>query len=228
MGSRLYNTQKSEGVVMRSLLNIGAGKLDETDLMNSEYTFMVFLDRSYREGLDNRLADIEKSYMENMASGQSYRVFCGLDIFEFMDSFKFKFNHIKADRIFEHMFYDSGEIGRLLDACNQLTTDDGTLEIIVPDHHKLATMLINYEPFGNNNGELLIINTEYVNTRSDPHGSIWTNRTAHEYVEAEGGTWQIDDIERNVSLKGRDIYMKIKLSKPKPIVDETIDQPNAK
>ena len=127
----------------KAILNLGAGKVNIDDF--DEYGFVIHLDQSYAYGIHESIKDIEEQFItwcSSLSMGtqlvDTTFTFSGEDLFSFMDSFKFKINHINADRIFEHLFYDSGEIGRMLDACNQLTTDDGTLTIIVPNAFKLS------------------------------------------------------------------------------------------
>jgi hypothetical protein len=212
----------------KAILNIGAGKLGIEEFNSPIASFVVHLDRSYENGLCHLISDIEEAYLNNMNTETSAEVdvcYAAYDLFEFMDSYKFKFNHIRADRIFEHQFYDNGEIGRLLDACNQITTDDATMEIIVPNHFTLAEKLVAAEnaysfndlkdySHSEYNAFILQQCTEWMNTRCDPHGSVWTPAIAHHYINSEGGTWKIDKIDEEVKLKGRPNYMRIHCSKP--------------
>jgi len=205
---------------MKSLLNIGSGKISIDDF--PDFDCVVHLDQSYAYGLCSTIAEIE----ERMASKSETRrrvLFCGEDIFTFMDTFKFKFSHINADRIFEHMFYDCGEVGRLLDACNQITEDDGTMTIIVPNAADIARLLLEFEddekfftqPSRKIDAMKILVNTELQNTKSDPHGSSWSPKLAASYIQSEGGTWRIDNIVEQYFHKGRSIYMKIECSKPR-------------
>jgi hypothetical protein len=206
------------------MLNLGAGKVNHGDFLFGDYDFIVHLDRSYQRYDDNErymiLDEIEKAHIRCLGGEGPIIQFAPFDLFDFLDHYKFKFDHINADRIFEHQFYDSGEIGRLLDACNQITTDDATMDIIVPDHLKLAQELIEVEENGYADRpypfayHCLLQSTEWMNTRCDPHGSVWTPLTAHYYIESEGGTWAIDKITHDINHKGRDCYMKIECKKP--------------
>lgn len=204
----------------KSVLNLGSGKVDYNPF--SDFDFIVNLDRSYDGGLTGDLSDIETIHYNFLKMDRSIPVtikklaFSNLDLYDFLYTYKFKFDHINADRIFEHQFYDSGQVGQLLDACNQITNDDATMDITVPNHYQLAKCLIDreendsYKP-----SDVLLLSTEYMNTRVDPHGSVWTPKLAKYYFEAEGNTWLIDEIIDNVYLKGRDCYMTLKCSKPK-------------
>jgi len=204
----------------KTLLNLGSGKVGIDDF-SDDYSLVVHLDAGYPGGEEGDIGDLFQLHGRYLRDEISYHqeVFVTADIFDFMYAYPYKFHHINADRIFEHMFYDSGQIGQLLDACNQITHDDGTMTIIVPDAEKLSKLVLNIESgmYCQNaidmNSKVLLVNSEFQNTRSDPHGSTWTPIMAHHYIDSEGGTWHIDAIERDVSLKGRDIYMKIKCIK---------------
>lgn len=208
-------------------LYIGAGKIDlrelqEKSFKNNECFFRVFLDRSYNEG--NSISDIEKAYSEWLLSDGSKlydrSYFCNLDLFKFMDSYKFKFDYIEAFRIFEHMEYCSGEIGRLLEACNMISTQNAKLKIIVPNAILLSNMLLKYEvdcikcDHIDALNKKLIINSEFCNIKADSHASVWTPRLAEEYINSEG-TWFISDHNPQIHYAYRNIYMEINCLKKK-------------
>jgi len=197
------------------VLNIGAGKID-TKRFDKEHNYVIHIDKSY--GVNARTTlDIQNdiSIVEPCPKRQ---VYCGDDIFYFIDNFRFKFDLIIAERVFEHLEYVSGEIGRLLEGLNVLTNDDAKLEIVVPNHLTIAKMLIAYEKNSLKFNHIksintkLIINTEMNNIRQDPHLSIWTPVLAKEYIESEG-TWKIEEIIDNYFMNGRNIYMKLKCRK---------------
>lgn len=210
-----------------SQLYIGSGKVDLKQLDENSYQkdktfFRVFLDRSYDKG--NSIDFIEEAYSEWLLGNESKQYdrsyYCNQDIFKFMDSYKFKFDQIYAYRIFEHMEYCGGEIGRLLEACNILTNENSILQIIVPNSIKLSELLLDYEKNYKNYDTIaslnakLIINTEFCNIKCDPHGSIWTPKLASEYIESEG-TWFIKELQPQIYYAGRNIYMRINCIKNK-------------
>lgn len=213
-----------------AFLNIGSGKLDTSTLGIPEL-FQVHVDRSYGFGLASTIVKCEEDFLkffsENpLEAGHDH--FIPMDIFDFVDSFKFKFHHIRACRIFEHMEYTSGQIGRLLEACNCLTVPNATLEIIVPNYLRLSKMMIDLEKEietygpGCNQNHLLILNTEFTNSSHvDPHCSVWTPMTATLYINPEQ-TWDIVKMEDNWVVNGRDIYFKITLQK-KVVIQNVVD-----
>jgi len=198
----------------KTCLNIGAGKIDLNRYLN--FSTVVHVDKYFHPAASMSIETLITEWPCSMIS----RCLCKSDIFEFVDLFPFKFDQVYAERIFEHMDYTAGEIGRLLEGLNVLTNKDATLEIVVPNAIKLSKMLLEYE---NTDDKVfthisalnakLIINTEFCNVRQDSHLSVWTPKLAHEYIESEG-TWKIDKIDTDVTFAGRDIYMRIFCSKP--------------
>jgi hypothetical protein len=135
------------------------------------------------------------------------------DVFKFLENTCLRAFDVRANRIFEHLDYTSGEIGYLLELLNRKCQPRCNLSIIVPNAMLLAKNLLNYEK--NNNMDIvesqktkLILNTEFCNCKGDPHLSIWTPKLAREYIESEG-TWKIASIENKITYASRSIYMKI-------------------
>ena len=202
----------------KTVLHIGAGKVDCADIHNGDGAFHVYLDRGYpftctmRDVMDSLVkwqADVING-VHPTVGGSSH--FIPADIFEFLDQFPFQFDHIEAYRIFEHQEYCSGEIGRLFEACNNISKDNSTLDILVPNAEILATLLLECEKdleYSLNN--MLVLNSEFCNIKADPHGSIWTPRLAEIYLHQEA-TWELHNIQSAHHHKGRD-YMKIECFK---------------
>jgi len=205
---------------MSTLLNIGAGSID---LMNYKYhdDKVVHLDASYRGKDEGGVAvdpcDVEHMFLYDYPS--SNLILCKSDVFDFVERFPFKFDGVIAERIFEHMEYVNGSIGRLLEGLNRITTPSATLSIVVPNMILVSKMLLAYE---DNTDQLdhtaqlnykLIINTEYTNMKADSHASVWTPKLAHEYIESEG-TWKISELDEQIMFANRNIYMRIKCVKP--------------
>ena len=212
---------------MKSLLNLGAGKIDNIDNSRYQsYTHVVHVDRYFDEKNSKSISQTEE-YISHSAPGGTFvgdvvptYACCRADIFEFLDTFRYKFDDVIAERIFEHMEWTNGEIGRLIEAVNMISRPNATLTIVVPNSIKLAKMLLNYEEHCDELDRIdlrkhkLIINTEFCNIRCDPHLSVWTPVLAKEYIESEG-SWVIDSIDENYHFANRDIYMKIVCKKPK-------------
>ena len=208
------------------ILNLGAGCVDTARYERGWFT--VHVDGCYRIGLAKTAEDIELEHSraidwasktpEQVGPNPTYpkQLLCSSDIFDFVERYPLKFDYIYAERIFEHMEYVGGEIGRLLEGINRISTDDAILEIVVPNMVLIADMIKNYEVANLNQIESmnhkLIINSECNNVRCDPHLSTWTPLMAKEYINSEG-TWQIDNIVPQINFAGRDIYMRITCKK---------------
>tara|TARA_Y100000310_G_C20655598_1_gene801810 strand:- start:436 stop:1116 length:681 start_codon:yes stop_codon:yes gene_type:complete len=211
-----------------AILHLGAGKLSSSIIKHDkkDNTFNVFLDRSYDNTSCENISHIEELFIQWVDNNRHTNLFCNQYIFEFCDAYKFKFTKIIANRIFEHMFYSDGSIGRLLETCNVLTEDNGTLEIIVPNASILAHELIDLGDklrksdkvrtvnLSDIQNQILLLNTEFCNNREDPHGSVWTLELAKYYIESEG-IFKIDLIKEVFTHMGRSCYMKIVCSKNK-------------
>ncbi len=197
----------------KKILHLGAGKLqiDDGNITDDDCQHF-YIDQSYSDGCNILL--MEENYSDDLIR----HVYCSCDIFKFLDTFKFKFDHIYAERICEHMFYDDGSIGRFLNACFHSAFCKSRMTIVVPDAEKLSNELLQLPEMEHEwtasemNSEILLLNTEFCNSRCDPHGSIWTKFLAKHYIDSEDG-WKIKNIETNYEHMGRDIYMKIELVK---------------
>jgi len=206
---------------MQYWLDLGSGKWNEElvpsmlNPNNKDSVTIVHVDRCFPEGIGKNLVEIANmihdDINESHQDGVVTELFCKSDIFEFLDNFPFKkFDKVICNRFFEHLEWCSGEVGRMIEACNVITKYSANLEFIVPDHDKIARILLKRKLSDN---DIMIVNTEFCNIRCDPHLTIWTPWLAKKYINAEG-TWKIDKIERNYKFAGRDIYMKISCSKP--------------
>ena len=189
---------------------MGAGKVDlGRYIKNGSEDFICNVDRCYSDGLN--IGQCEDEYL----AGEKI-VYCQSDLFNFADSFKFKFDLVICERIFEHMEYLTGEVGRLLEAINTLTFFGAKLEIVVPNALLIAKKLQNLEKWFDGMqyshsrfmNELLLITSENHNIRLDPHLSTWTPKLAKFYIEREG-IFNVELIKPQITFAGRDIYMKI-------------------
>lgn len=199
------------------ILDLASGKYD-TQILNIPGNVVVHVDRCFGAGFGKSIdetAKIVEAFYNNTENQTkikdiTYNIFCKSDIFEFLDNFPIKaFDHINCNRFFEHLEYCSGEIGRMIEACNVITKHDATMNFVVPNHKKLAEMILQSEHSDN---DVMVINTEFCNIRFDPHLSIWTPEFAKRYIESEA-TWKIDHIDENYNFAGRSIYMKVNCTK---------------
>ena len=198
----------------QSILEIGAGKIDASQLKPQD--FHIYVDRSYEYGMITTIPTTESHHYDYLTTGSARleSVFVSADIFEFTENYKFKFDKIIANRIFEHVEYCDGSIGRLLEACYKSANENAKLEIIVPNAHLLSQKLIQLEKnyrtsaLKNNLNDILLINSEFCNIKADCHASVWSPTLAEHYISQEM-TWKIENVLPQITFAGRDIYMKI-------------------
>lgn len=212
---------------MKFKLDIGAGKYN-TELMTpdpNDSWCVVHIDRCYEGTFGKTITEVAEHVLDYLKitenpndsypcneKGKIYHIFCKCDVFEFMDNFPIKaFDAINCNRMFEHLEYCGGEVGRMLEACNAISKYDATLEFVVPNAEILADMVLNKEELTPN--DIMVLNTEFCNGKFDPHASIWTPRLAKYYIDQED-TWKITSIVKRYPFAGRDIYMKVFCKKP--------------
>lgn len=206
-----------------NILNLGAGKVDFgrwNPLSNKEHNTIIHVDRGFDQDMKgvydvHHLNELLLNYVPTCTTQH----LCSSDLFEFVDGFNQKFfDVVYAERIFEHMEYVGGEVGRLLEGINTITRQDVKMEIVVPNAILISKLLMEIEsssPAYTHTqlaNKILIVNTENHNFKQDPHGSTWTPTLAKFYIESEG-TWKVDKIEEQIKFAGRDIYMRIYCSK---------------
>lgn len=224
---------------MKYVLDIGAGKFNselqmyDCNWTQHDHVVIVHIDRCYPvnnsynvDSLVNQLVALEhhsdRDYDEisiepfnrvvKINNHWVIDLFCRSDVFGFMDNFSMKpFDKIVCNRMFEHLEYCGGEVGRMLEACNAISKNTATLEFVVPNAELLANMLLMKKTLSDN--DVMIINTEFCNGKFDPHASVWTPRLAYKYIDQEA-TWKITKIVEKYPFAGRDIYMKVWCEKP--------------
>lgn len=233
MSARKLIKEKIAKLKPKTILHLGAGKVDpdlfdiETKSKPSQKPFVLNVDQMYIDYHGIGTCSAKHKSREDARDFHMPLETCiyKSDVFQFLEGgYPHKFDMIVANRIFEHFFYDSGEIGRALAGCHNSLKDTGTLLILVPDHDMLADSLVTMKWSKSNPAKyaknVLLLNTEFCNTRVDPHGSIWTSQLAKYYIETEG-VWDIKMFYKNIGWQGRECYMMIELTK-KPVGDFNI------
>ncbi len=184
---------------MKSILNIGAGKID----LKLNYDFLVNLDLMYEHF--SRIQDIEFTH-DSYDFSKKVEMFCKEDVFKFLETCKIKFDRIIVYRFLEHV-----EFTKVLYFIYLLSTslkDDGLIDVIVPDYDILCRKLIQEYvhdlDFEKNN---IILTTEMLNEPSSPHASIWTASRAKYFFEFEGRL-EVKEIKTPFVFDGRNIYLR--------------------
>lgn len=200
----------------QKILNLAAGKVSSS-IPNSYNQLIVNVDMCYDQESYGSLSRVLDSSFQGYLTHQAGKtLFIKDDIFNFLNTSPYKYDLIVANRIFEHQFYDSGQIGYLLSSCYGSLETGGKLVFVVPNHKLLAERLVKAEWDDMTSietaKEVLLFNTEFCNSEGDPHGSIWTPELALYYIGQEG-VWDIAGIVEQVLWEGRDCYMMVTLIK---------------
>lgn len=196
----------------RSILNIGAGKKDSIS-EHFNYTsdmdcFMVDIDKSY---FDSQCPiHIESTHSKWLSNKDlKNRLIClnsNLDIFEFLERYKYKFSVITMYRFFEHISRD-----KLLYFIYLLSTSievGGIVDVICPDYQLLAQHILNEDPYDEDfEKHDIVVSTELFNEVSDPHQNITTPDRLKKLFEFEG-RFKLDEEFKPYLFDGRRIYFR--------------------
>jgi len=201
---------------MKSILNIGAGKIDPIGLDNNKEYFLVNLDLGYQSS--SVIKDIEEMY-GRWKSGdyeEKFVVFHAGDVFKFLETCRIRFDKIVLYRFLEHIRFT--DVLYLIYLLSASLKEEGMVEVIVPDYKLLADMLLK-EKTSNKNFEKnnIILTTELLNDPGSPHASIWTTDRAKYYFEYEK-RFKVGYCSTPYSFDGRNIYLYFLAKKEKGIL----------
>ncbi len=187
-----------------TILNIAAGKLNPIEI-NFENYFLINIDTMYFNGSDFKT--IEEFFDSRSKTKREIR--CGNgNIFEFMERTKIIFDQVCVYRFLEHVSKDV--ISYFIYLISTCTKPGAIIDIIVPDYKILATMILNEKIKENLDFEKhnILLTTELLNEKSDPHCSIWTKERLEYYWTLEN-RFEIKNITSNYNFDGRDIYLRM-------------------
>lgn len=210
------------------VLRLGAGKVNEKEdkkilyeiLTNARRFLMdntVFLniDSSYFSSEideEKRLSKVENIIESKLLQGVSfppqddYEFFVKYDMFKFMEKTRSKFDIVFLNRILEHVGMD--QVLYFIYLLSTITIKEhSVISVIVPDYAELARRLLkeNVQEKGFHQDNILLT-TEMLNERSDPHASIWTPERIKYFFEYEG-RFHVPNVNRNFEYDGRNIYI---------------------
>jgi predicted SAM-dependent methyltransferase len=191
----------------KKILNLAAGKMPHLDdiVPMAEDHFIVNLDTMYFN--HTPVDEIESVYM--IWKGYETRMFyCKEDAFEFMERTQMIFDVITIYRFLEHVsFTQLLYFIYLLSTCLK---KGGVVDVIVPNYHTLAGMLLNENVDDRDFEEAnILLTTELLNEPSAPHASIWTPQRANYFFEYEGRfIVHARTIDQHFVYDGRNIYLR--------------------
>lgn len=201
-------------IVGKTILNLGAGKnLLKTNDYPDGTIFQVNVDSIYANEEVEHIINIEKKHRSFDLDSKIYNnlgsviLYSNLDIFEFLNKYKVRFNYIIMHRFLEHV--SRSNLQYFLYLLSTVVNSGGIVDIIVPDNHILSRRLLVEEPNSKDwDVEDTILTTEIVNEPNMPHASIWTVPRAYKYIELEG-RFKIYKTETPYIFDGRNIYMRV-------------------
>lgn len=186
-----------------AIFNIGAGKpilnIDIPDL------FVINLDRNYFTAVDPMYAESKHhEWLSGKIEGCTLDV--KYDIFEFLKTYKYKFDEVFICRYFEHV--KKNDILFFIYLLSTVVKKDGIVNLISPDFKLLSQMILD-EDISDTNFEKndIILSTEIFNEDYDPHGNITTVDRTRYFFEYESRFKIIDSISP-YEFDGRNIYFR--------------------
>jgi len=187
---------------MVKILNIAAGKIDPIDLNNYDNYFVVNVDTMYYSVTPPEI--IEEMYFKDVPTT---KVYSNEDIFTFIERTKLLFDNICIYRFLEHISMNN--ILYFIYLISTCTKKGAKIDVIVPNYEILARLILAEMVYNNSNFEKenVILTTELLNEKNDPHCSIWTPNRMCYFWELEN-RFKIKDLTQSYIFDGRNIYLR--------------------
>jgi hypothetical protein len=188
------------------VLNAAGGKIKSIDVDKYNLTYnLLNVDLGYYSKY--KIDEVE-DFIVNDKSNKNNNIFINSDIFEFLEKTILKFNIITVYRFLEHV--SKSNIQYFLYLLATSLKLNGEIDIIVPDSHKLAKMLIDEDINDPSWHSLdLLLTYELLADQPSPHLSLWSEDRLKYFIEAEN-YFKIISIEKDFNFDGRDIYLRAK------------------
>ena len=188
------------------VLNAAGGKIKSIDVDKYNITYnLLNVDLGYYSKY--KIDEVE-DFIVNDKSNKNNNIFINSDIFEFLEKTILKFNIITVYRFLEHV--SKSNIQYFLYLLATSLKLNGEIDIIVPDSHKLAKMLIDEDINDPSWHSLdLLLTYELLADQPSPHLSLWSEDRLKYFIEAEN-YFKIISIEKDFNFDGRDIYLRAK------------------
>lgn len=191
------------------ILNIAAGKMPplEDTTLSLEGKFIVNLDLNYYN--KTKISQVEWDYQRRPTRPQNDMVYyCNEDVFKFLERTVMNFDLITIYRFLEHVSFT--QVLYFIYLVSTAVRVGGIVDVIVPNYHSLAEMLLDDNTdspeFEERN---ILLTTELLNEPSNPHASIWTPQRASYFWEYEGRFRVLEDrLDPHFVYDGRNIYLR--------------------
>lgn len=201
--SSTEKTVKKRGAI----LNVAAGRFLPLNLNEFEAYHLINIDLMYSHGQD-RMDMIENSFSSWLTTqGRTDTIYCNINVWEFLERFSQRFDHIAIYRFMEHI--PRARLDYFIYLLSAVLKIGECVDCIVPNYEILAAKILEEPMVDAKDWEAhdILVTTELLNEPPDPHASIWTPMRARYYFEKEG-RFEIERVEPKFRFDGRDIYMR--------------------
>ena len=191
-----------------AILNIAAGRFIPLNIDNFCPYQLINVDWMYRHGIDD-MKTIEEKFSSWLSSERCEDIYCKIDIWDFLESFSRRFNHIAIYRFLEHI--PRAKMDYFIYLLSGVLEIRGYIDCIVPNYELLAGMILNEPMVEKKDWEAhdILVTTELLNEPPDSHASIWSPDRAKYYFEKEE-RFKVEEVIPKFKFDGRDIYMRFK------------------
>jgi len=195
-----------------NVLNIAAGKIKPIEfLLKQKLAIITNIDPMYDRG-NSKISiggvERETEELERKRSHTTQEIFVSMSAFDFMEKTKLFFDQVCAYRFLEHVSMEY--INYFIYLISTCTKPGVKVDIVVPDYEILANMILHEEVIGNPGFEKhnILLTTELLNVKVDPHCSIWTEPRLRYFWELED-RFKVVKIEHEYEFDGRNIYLRM-------------------
>lgn len=186
-------------------LNIAAGKLNPIKIFDKTLTkkqICVNVDTAYYGG--DLPPFIEFECLRSANPRQTFHT--STSIFEFLERTRITFDQVCIYRFLEHIPND--KLLYFIYLISTVTRKGSIIDVIVPNYKLLADMILKDNPYDNDfERKNIVLTTELLNEKSDPHCSIWTLDRMDYFWELEK-RFNVYDVDEQYKFDGRDIYLR--------------------
>lgn len=195
-----------------NILNIGAGKQKPLDINNDHYN-LINIDPIYYKNNDISPQYIESMILNNVIQYPNKKYYLSEYANTFMEKTILKFDLVCIYRYLEHI--PMNDILYFIYLVSTVMEKGSCVDVIVPNYKTLSSMLLQYDDkymLGEMVGESIefdeynvLLTTEMLNDKSDPHCSIWTPNRLQYFWELEK-RFAIKTIYDDFEYDQRNIY----------------------